>query len=87
MENDKRLMEVSSWETLRGKLGLVLVGGDMLSISLIQFSVNGWNCVPSPLFTYGQTMVEVKKIMVTSLKRSHACAATLSFLNLVAGHH
>ena len=33
---------------------------------------------PSLLFTLGQTMVEVMKIMVTSLKRSHACTATLS---------
>ena len=27
-------------------------------------SVNGWSCVPSLLFTWGQTMVEVMKIMV-----------------------
>ena len=44
----------------------------MLSKSLIQFSVDGWSCVSSLLFTWGQTMVEVMKIMVTSLKRSHA---------------
>ena len=30
---------------LRGKLGLVLMGGAMLSKSLIQFSVDGWGCV------------------------------------------
>ena len=30
---------------MRGKLGLVLMGGDMLSKSLIQFSVDGWGCV------------------------------------------
>ena len=29
----------------------------MLSKSLIQFSVAGWNCVPSLLFAWGQTMV------------------------------
>ena len=29
----------------------------MLSKSLIQFSVYGWSCVPSLLFTWGQTMV------------------------------
>ena len=28
----------------------------MLSKSLIQFSVDGWSCVPSLLFTWGQTM-------------------------------
>ena len=42
-------MEASSWERLRGKLGLVLMGGAMLSKSLIQFSVDGWSCVPSLL--------------------------------------
>ena len=33
-----------------GNLGLVLMGGDMLSKSLIQFSVDGWGCVASLLF-------------------------------------
>ena len=37
-------------ETDRGKLGLVLMGRAMLSKSLIQFSVDGWGCVPSLLF-------------------------------------
>ena len=50
----------------------------MLIKSLIQFSVDGWSCFPSLLFTWGQTMVEVMKIMVTSFRRSHTCAATLS---------
>ena len=35
---------------LRGNLGPVLMGGAMLSKSLIQFSVEGWSCVPSLLF-------------------------------------
>ena len=35
------------------KLGLVLMGRTMLSKSLIQFSVDGWNCVPSVLFDLG----------------------------------
>ena len=52
-----------------GKPGLVLMGGAMLNKSLIQFFIDGWSCVPSLLFTWGQTMVEVMKIMVTSLKR------------------
>ena len=34
----------------------------MLSKFLIQFSVDGWSCVLSLLFTWGQTMVEVTKI-------------------------
>ena len=44
------------------------MGRDILSRSLIQFSVDGWSCVPSLLLTCGQTMVEVMKIMMTSLK-------------------
>ena len=31
----------------------------MLRKSLIQFSVNGWGCVPSLLFTWDQTMVDL----------------------------
>ena len=31
-------------------MGLVLMGRDMLSKSLKQFSVDGWACVPSLLF-------------------------------------
>ena len=51
MEKDKRLMESSLSERLRGKLGLVLMGGAMLSKSLVQFSVVEQGCVlsaPSP---------------------------------------
>ena len=40
----------------------------MLSKLLIQFSVDGWSCVPSLLLTQGQTMVEVMKIMATFFK-------------------
>ena len=81
---------------LRGKLGLVLMGGAILSKSLIQFSVDGWSCVPSLLFTRGQTIVEVMKIMVT-FKRSHTCIiymygihtihTIISAPNLAAGWH
>ena len=59
----------------------------MLSKSVIQFSVDGWGCVPSLLFdlrpTYGGRM----KMMVTSFKRSHARTAAHSDPNLAAGHH
>ena len=55
--------------------------------SLIQFSVDGWSCVPSLLFTWGQTMVEVMKRIVTSFKRSRASTAALSAPNPAAGHH
>ena len=37
-------------ETDRGKMGLVLMGGAMLSKSLIQFSVESWDWVPSLYF-------------------------------------
>ena len=37
-------------DSMRGKLGLILMGGAMLSTNLIQFSVDGRNCVPSLLF-------------------------------------
>ena len=67
-------------------MGLVLMGGAMFSKSLIQFSVDGLGYVPSLLFTWGQTMVEVMKIMATSFKRSHESTATLSAPNPAAGH-
>ena len=57
-------------------MGLVLIG-TIFSKSLIQFSVDGWGCVPSLLFTWGQSMVDLMKIMATSFKRSLACAPTL----------
>ena len=57
-----------------GNLDLVLMGGAMLSKSLIQFSVDEQGLFPL-LFILGQTMAEVMKIMVTSFKRSHASTA------------
>ena len=69
------------------KLGLVLMGRPMLSKSLIQFSVDGWGCVPSLYLTWEQTMVEVVKIMVTYFKRSHAHTDALSAPDPAAGHH
>ena len=80
-----KLPDSRDW--LRGKLDLVLMGQAMLSKYLIQFSVVGWSCVPSLLFTRCQTMVEVMKITVTSFKRSYACTDTLSAPNPAAGHH
>ena len=46
---------------LCGNLGLALMGGAMLSKSLIQFSVDGQGCVPSLYFG----------LMVTSFKRTY----------------
>ena len=49
MEKEKRLMEPSLWERLtEGETGSCSDG--WLSKSLIQFSVDGWGCVPSLLF-------------------------------------
>ena len=59
----------------------------MLSKSSVQFSVDGWGYVPFLLFTWGQTMMEVLKVMVTSLERSQARATTVSAHNPAAGHH
>ena len=42
---------------------------------------------PPCCLTWGQTMVEVMKIMATSFKRSHACTAALSAPDPAAGHH
>ena len=58
----------------------------MLSNSLIQFSVDGWSCVPYLLFTWDQTMVELVKIMAISFKRFHARTATFSAPNPAACH-
>ena len=88
MEKVERLMEASWWERLtEGETGSCSDGRAMLSKSLIQFSVDGWVCVPSLLFTWGQTMVEEMKIMETSFKRSHACTAAFSASNPGGGRH
>ena len=69
-----------------GEAWCCLMGRAMLGKSSIQLSVDGWSCVLSLLFTCGQTMEELMKIMATSFKMSHSCAATLSAPNLAAGH-
>ena len=63
------------------------MGRAMLSRSLIQFSVEGRGCVLSLLFTWGQTMMEVMKIMVASLKRPQACTAIVCAPDPAAGRH
>ena len=73
-------------ETDWGGNGLVLMGRAMLSKSLVQFSIDGWGCVPFLLSDLRPNMVEVMKIMVT-FKRSHACTATFSVPDPAAGHH
>ena len=39
----------------------------MLSKSLIQFSVDGWSCVPSLLFTWGKRLPAMQETWVRSL--------------------
>ena len=75
MKKDKRLME-TSW--LREKLGLILMASAMLSKSLPNFLLMDGAVFPPCCLTWGQTKVEVMKIMLTSFKRSLACTATLS---------
>ena len=53
----------------------------------MQFSVDRQGYVPSLLFTWDQTMMEVMKIMASSFKGSHAHTATLNAPNSAAGHH
>ena len=62
---------------LGGKLGLVLMGGAMLSKSWIHFSFDGRGCVPSLLFGLRPTMVGVMRVMATSFRRT--CAGTVVF--------
>ena len=54
------------------------MGAAMLSIPLIQFSVDGQGSVPLLLFDLKPNMVGEMKIVVTSFKRSHACTAALN---------
>ena len=50
----------------------------MLGKSLIQFSVDGWCCVPSLLLDLRPNYGGAMKTMATSFKRSQACTAVLS---------
>ena len=54
-----------------GKLGLVLMGGAMLSKSLIQFSVHWWGCVPFLLFNLRPNYSGSNEDNGTSFKSSH----------------
>ena len=71
---------------LWGKLGLVLMGRAMLSKFLIQFSVDGWGCVPSLLFDLRPNHGRGNKDNGDLLHRSHAGTAALSAPDPAAGH-
>ena len=73
-------------DCLRGKLDLVLMVKAMLSKSLIQFSVEGWGCVPSLLFdlrpNYGGALEELMLKLILQyfghlMRRADSFAKTL----------
>ena len=68
-----------------GNLGLVLTGGTMLSKSLIQFYVVEETVFPPCNLAWGQTMVGVMTVMVTSFKRSYAHTVIFSASDPTAG--
>ena len=70
----------------RGKLVLVLMGRATLSKSLIQFSVDGWSCVPFLLFDLRPNYGGGNEDNGDLLPRSHAHTAALSASNPAAGH-
>ena len=58
----------------------------MFSKSLIQFSVDGWGCVPSLLFDLRPNYGGGKEDNGDLLQRSHAGTVALSAPNPAAGH-
>ena len=62
------------------------MGGALFSKSLIQFSVDGWGCVPSLLFDLRPNYGGGDEDKGTSFNRSHACTAALSAPDPAAGH-
>ena len=76
-----KLSDAGDW--LRGKLGLALMGNAMLSKSLIQFSADG--CVPSLLFTWGQTMVGASLVTSSADAEVKASACNVGDLGSIPG--
>ena len=62
------------------------MGRALLSVSLIQFSVDGRGFIPSLLFDLRPNYGGVNEKMVTSFKRSCAYTVALSAPNPAAGH-
>ena len=67
-------------------MGLIVMGGAMLSKSLIQFSVDGWGSVPSLLFDLRPNYGGGNEDNGTFFNRSHTCTAALSDPDCAAGH-
>ena len=88
MEKDKRLMEASWWDRLtKGETGSSSDGRGHAQEIFNPIFCWWVELCSLPAIYLGQTIVEVMKVMGTSLKRSHACTATLSAPNPAAGHH
>ena len=66
------------------KLDLVLMGGAMFSKSLIQFSVDGEGCVPSPLFDLKPNFGGGNEVNGDLLQKVPCSTATLSAPNPAA---
>ena len=64
-------METPWWERLT-ELDLFLMSRAMLSKSLIQFSVDGWGCVPSLLFGL-RAMIGVMVVPLQKDLGTHCC--------------
>ena len=72
---------------MKGKLGLVLMGGVILSKSLIQFSVDGRGCVPSLLFDLRPNYSGGNEDNGDLLQKVPCMHAALSAPSPAAGHH
>ena len=72
---------------LRGKLGLVLMGGAMLNKSLIQFSVEEQGCVPSLLFDLGPDYGGGNEDNGELLQKVPCRHCYTQWLSPAAGHH
>ena len=70
-----------------GGLGLVLMGRAMLSKSLIQFSVDGQDCVPSLLFDLRPVYGGGDEDNGDLLQKGRACTTALSAPDPTARHH
>ena len=87
MEKDKRLMEASWWERLTEGDWVLFWWAGPCSVNLYSnFLLMGRAVFPPCCVTWGQTIVEVMKIMATSFKRSHTPTAALSAPDPAAGY-
>ena len=63
------------------------MGGATLSKSLIQFSVDGWSCVPTLLFGLRPNYGGGNEDNGDPIQKVPSCTAALSAPNPAAGHH